>query len=376
MKNIYKLFFLIFMVACESAEEKKSETIIEEKDSNEIIISKEQFKNQKIVLGDVSSYTFNQHVKTTGFIDVPPENKAEVTTFLDGYVKKTPLLIGDKVKKGQLIVVLENTDFIEIQQEYLEITENLNYLKSEFNRQETLFKEKIASEKSFLKAKSTYKSALAKSKGLRKKLELMNIDIENLEKGNISSTINIYAPIDGYVTKVNISTGSFVSASSFIIEIINTEHIHLELTVFEKDILKIKKEQKIRFTIPESTQKVFDAEVHLIGTVVDEKNRTIKIHGHLKDEKNNFVSGMFVDAEIIVDHKERKALPKDAVIELDNQFFVLVLKNIKDENYYFEKIKIDIGVQNESYVEVLNAKDFSTKKVATKGIYMLSTDSE
>mgnify|MGYP005990071789 FL=1 len=375
MKNIYTLFIFILFIACGSSEENKPK-IVEETNINEIVVSKQQFENQKIKLNKLTNHTFNKSVRTTGFIDVPPENRANVSTFISGYVKKAPLLIGDKVTKGQLIVVLENIEFVEIQQQYLEIAENLSYLKSEFKRQQTLYNEKIASEKNFLKAKSIYKSSLASYNGLRKKLQMMNIDLANLEQGNISSTINIYAPIDGFVTRVNISTGSFVSSSSSIIEIINTDHIHLELLVFEKDILKIKKGQKIKFNIPESSDQNYNAEVHLIGTSIDDKNRTIKIHGHLENEKTNFVTGMFVNAEIITNKKTNKALPKEAVIEVDNSFYVLVLKSKKNDTYAFEKVKITIGESNESYVEILNINDLTNKEIATKGVYMLISESE
>ncbi|WP_417857753.1 efflux RND transporter periplasmic adaptor subunit [Xanthomarina gelatinilytica] len=375
MKNIYTLFIFILFIACGSSEENKPE-IVEETNINEIVVSKQQFENQKIKLNKLTNHTFNKSVRTTGFIDVPPENRANVSTFISGYVKKAPLLIGDKVTKGQLIVVLENIEFVEIQQQYLEIAENLSYLKSEFKRQQTLYNEKIASEKNFLKAKSIYKSSLASYNGLRKKLQMMNIDLANLEQGNISSTINIYAPIDGFVTRVNISTGSFVSSSISIIEIINTDHIHLELLVFEKDILKIKKGQKIKFNIPESSDQNYNAEVHLIGTSIDDKNRTIKIHGHLENEKTNFVTGMFVNAEIITNKKTSKALPKEAVIEVDNSFYVLVLKSKKNDTYAFEKVKITIGESNESYVEILNINDLTNKEIATKGVYMLISESE
>lgn len=375
MKNIYTLFIFILFIACGGSEENKPE-IVEETNTNEIVVSKQQFENQKIELNKLANHTFNKSIRTTGFIDVPPENRANVSTFVSGYVKKTPLLIGDKVTKGQLIVVLENIEFVEIQQQYLEIAENLSYLKSEFKRQQTLYNEKIASEKNFLKAKSIYKSSLASYNGLRKKLQMMNIDLANLAQGNISSTINIYAPIDGFVTKVNISTGSFVSSTSSIVEIINTDHIHLELLVFEKDILKIKEGQKIKFNIPESSNQNFNAEVHLIGTSIDNKNRTIKIHGHLENEKTNFVTGMFVNAEIITNKKTSKALPKEAVIEVNNSFYVLVLKSKKNDIYAFEKVKITIGESNESYVEILNINDLTNKEIATKGVYMLISESE
>ena len=322
MKYIYILLLSLVFVACGNSEKNNDPIIEEQVNTNKIVITKQQFESEKMQLGTLTEQVFNQTVKVNGMIDVPPQNKASVSTFIGGYITKTPLLIGDKVKRGQLVVTLENTEFIEIQQHYLEVAEQLNYLKSEFIRQQTLYNEKITSQKNYLKAESTYKSALALYNGLRKKLTMMNINPMSVEQGKLTSTINLYAPIDGYVTKVNVSNGTYVSSANEIIEIINTNHIHLELSVFEKDILKIKKDQPINFKVPESTNKIYDADVHLVGTSIDETSRTIKVHGHIHDDANTiFIMGMFVEAEIITDTQKSLALPKDAIAKIENNYY-------------------------------------------------------
>ena len=307
-------------------------------------------------------------------IDVPPQNKASVSTFMGGYITKTPLLIGDKVKKGQLLVTLENPEYVEIQQQYLEVAEQLNFLKSEFTRQKTLYDENITSQKNYLKAESNYKSSLALYNGLKKKLSMLNINPASVELGQITSKINLYAPIEGFITKVNVSNGTYVSPADVILEIVDTDHIHLELMVFEKDILSIKKDQKIIFKIPEASDKTFEAEVHLVGTTIDETNRTVKVHAHINNEKQaNFIVGMFVEAEIITSSLNNLALPTDAVVKIEGNYFALVLNN-KTENYTFDKVKLDIGKQNEDFMEVINHDDLSKKQVLTKGSFMLLSE--
>ena len=237
MKHIYIILFSLAFVACGNSE-KNVEAIVEtETVSNEINITKQQFEGENMAFGSLSEQEFNENVITNGMIDVPPHNKSSVTSFIGGYITKTPLLVGDKVKKEQLLVTLENPEFVEIQQNYLEVAEQLNYLKSEFTRQKTLYDENITSQKNFLKAESTYKSNLAHYNGLRKKLQMMSINPTSVEQGHITSTINLYAPIAGYITQVNVSNGTYVSPSDIVMEIVDTDHIHLELSVFEKDIL-------------------------------------------------------------------------------------------------------------------------------------------
>ncbi len=376
MNKIYILLFSLVLAACGNSE-KTTELVPEtETHNDDITITKAQFEGEKMVFGTLNEYDFNNTVKVNGMIDLPPHNKSSVSTFSGGYITKTPLLIGDSVKKGQLLVTLENPEFVEIQQNYLEVSEQLNYLKSEYNRQKTLFEEKITSEKNYLKAESAYKSNLAHYNGLRKKLQMLNISPSSVEQGRISSTINLYAPISGHVTKVNISNGTYVSPSDVIMEIVDIDHIHLELSVFEKDIMQIKKDQKILFKIPEASDKTFEAEVHLVGTTIDEQTRRVKVHGHVDNDKENFIVGMFVDADIIIDSTKGFGLPKEAIIEVDNDFFVLILDEEQTGKFHFKKFKLELVKQTEDYIEILNSEVLKDKQIVIKGTNMLLNNGE
>ena len=377
MKRIlYKITLLSIVISllnCTS----KEKTTVEETTSNTnatnlIEVTKAQFKNSNMTLGKLEEKSFPTIVSVNGMVDVPPENKAIVNAKMGGYIKTTPLLIGDKVTKGQVLVTIENPEFVTLQQNYMEIQGQLSYLKADFNRQKTMLAENITSQKSFLKAESNYKTALAKFNGLHKQLTMLHISPENVLNGNFTSETTIYAPISGSVTKVYVNRGSYVSPASIIMEIIDNSHIHLELSVFEKDILKIKKEQEINFKIPDASSKVFKAEVHLIGTALEE-NRTIKVHAHLEDESHsNFLTGMFVNADIITDSVLEKALPNEAIVVIDDKSFVLVLNKTDENNYYFEQKEVEIKESYNGYKIVKNANTFSSNtQFLTRGTYNL-----
>lgn len=375
MKQLYIVFIFMLLVACgnDKKEEQTEKTPLK---SDELVVSKEQFDGEKMAFGTLSEHDFNSIVKVSGLIEVPTQNQSSVSTFMGGYVTKSPLLIGDEVKKGQFLLTLESTEFVEIQQRYSEIAQQLNFLKSEYTRQKTLYDEKISSEKNFLKAESDYQSSLAHYNGLKKKLQMLNINPTSVENGTITSTINLYAPIDGFVTKVNVSNGTYVSPADIILEIIDTEHIHLELSVFEKDILKVKKGQDIEFRIPEASDSIYKAEVHLVGTTIDPTNRRVVVHGHIEDDHTAFIVGMFAEADIIVGSSKGIALPKTAVIQVENDYFALVLDKETSSDYYFTKVKLDIGLQTEDVVEVLNVVSLKDKKIVVNGTYMLLNEAD
>jgi cobalt-zinc-cadmium efflux system membrane fusion protein len=375
MKNITPyLSIIIFFLSC-----KNNTTTVEEEQTinNQIAITKAQFNDTKMQLGNIKEQSFEVVVNVSGKIDVPPKNKASISTPLGGYVKNTNLLVGDKVRKGQALLTIENLEFITIQQNYAEISKQLHYLKSEYDRQQKMFEENITSKKKFLKAESDYKTALAKSNGLHKQLLLLNFSPKKVLSGEITAISTIYSPIDGIISEVNVVKGTYVSPANEIMHIIDNDHIHVELSVFEKDVMKLKEGQIIRFQLPENSDETYEAEVHLIGAHIN-KNRTVDVHGHIKDEeKHHFLSGMFVEASIITNTKKVNALPKNAVIEVDNQYYALKLIKEQNNDYLFEKVPVKIGESNSEFVAVKNNNDFSpNNQFLVDGAYNLIKGSD
>ena len=370
MKHILQITAVfLLMMGCGNKNNQASTE--QEQEETGIAVTQNQFDTNDLMIGGLEKRTFPKIVETSGMIDVPPENRASITAFMGGFVKQTSLLVGDRVKKGQLLIVLENQEFVQMQQDYLEVFNQLDYLKAEFERNQTLFKEKIASQKNFLQAKSNYETAKARYQGLREQLQMLNISPSQVEQGKISSQAAIYAPIAGSITKMNVAKGSYVSPATEILEIVNNDHIHLELTVFEKDILKVKKGQKILFKIPEAAKSNFNAEVYLVGTSIDSDKRTIKVHGHLEHEENtNFLPGMFVDAMIMTDTVQTWALPDEAVIESEGNHYVLKLIN-KQDGYTFERIPVAQGNSYDGYSEIISDQLTESDEFLIKGVFDL-----
>lgn len=368
MKKLLYIFLSgLLLTACK--QEATVETVA--KNEDEISISKEQFQTMEMEIDSPMEKDFNVGVKATGKIDVPPENRVKITSFLGGYIKSTHLLIGDKIKKGQALVTLENTEFIDIQKDYLEVAEQISYLKSEYERQKTLYDEKITSQKNYLKAESDYKRANGMYQSLKKKLQVLNISPAQVQKGNLTSTITIYAPIAGDVTVMNANVGMFMAPSDIILEIVDTDHLHVELAVFEKDILQVKENQNIVFTVPQASKEEFKAKVVLVGKSIEGNDRTIMIHGHLDDAiKQRLLTGMFVEATILTDSKKGLAIPTDALITENDKNYVLLVKNNSKTDYTFEKTEVKVGEKSAESIEIIESNKVNkNSKILTKGVF-------
>ncbi len=375
--NIYKsntyitLLIAIILFSCGNKETAQAgESGIAKE--NLIEVPKSQFNSANMKLGMLSEQPVPTSISTRGYIDVPPGNKASISPYHGGFVKDIDILPGQKVKKGDLLFTLQNPEFIEMQQEYMEVKEQLEYLKIDYERQQTLAKENITSQKNLKKAESEYKVMLARHTGLTEQLKLINVSIKNLENGKIRNTMPVYSTLSGSITKVNPTKGAFVNASDVAVEITNVEHIHLELQVFEKDALMIEEGQVINFTVPESDGQRFTGAVYLVGKSVDGNDRTINVHGHIGEEdEDKFIPGMFVEAEIETDKSTGLCLPEEATVELDGEMYVLVKTGENEENIYFERIKVRTGKNAKGWVEILDLDLLKDKQVLVDGGFSL-----
>jgi RND family efflux transporter MFP subunit len=369
-KIIYTIAITSLLFTCKDAKMEEPNP----KDNGLITVTNDQFQSSGMEIASPAEQDFDVAINTSGRIDVPPQNRAKVTSFIGGYVKATRLLVGDKVTKGQALLTLENTEYLDIQKDYLEVAEQINYLKWEFERQKTLYDEKITSQKNYLKAESDYKRTRGMYQSLSAKLLLLNINPSNVEKGKLTSIVTIYAPITGDIVIMNANVGMPVAPSDVILEIVDTNHLHLELAVFEKDILKVKMGQKITFTVPEATKEVFDAEVHLVGKSIEGNDRTINVHGHLDDNiKQKLLTGMFVEAKIKINSKKGLAIPADALISENNKNFVLLLDNDKNNILSFKKVPVTVGEKSEKAVEIIpDNKINASSKILVKGVFDLA----
>jgi len=361
LKYILPILTLPFLIACggnETVENQESEI---EETSTTLIVTNAQFELGKMELGTLTEQSFNNVVKANGALDVPPENKATVSAYFGGYVKSISLLQGQKIAKGQTLFVLENPDYIQVQQDFLEAKSQLSYLKSDYERQKELAANNVSSQKTFLKAESEYKMTLAKYESLKKKLQLMNINPNSVTEYNMNSTITVKSPIAGFVTSVLATKGLFLNPSDIALTIMNTDHMHVELNIFEQDLTNVAIDQDVTFRI-QNSNTIYKAKVYLINKAIDTENRTIKVHCHFINEEDAIAltPGMFVEAEIYASSDSSLALPTNSVVSIENKSYILLKKERSKNEITFERVEVKPGQINGNYIEILNSRDFKS----------------
>lgn len=401
MKRNYKtyllqtLFAIIILSSCgEKESEHEEEHGEEEVNPEEIELSKAQFDAAGIVLGTLEKKNLSDVVETNGYTRVPPQNMASASAFIGGIVKSIAVQDGQYVRQGQLLATLQSPDFIKMQEEYLSSKSNLAYLQLELERQRELNKENINAAKTLQKAESDYKIEESRQQSLKKQLQLLNINLTDIENGNLQSVISISAPISGFLTEVNVKLGAFAEPNKALFEIVDNSKMHVDLLIYEKDLFKVKVGQKVSFALTNLGNKIIEGEVYSIDQAFQSETKSVAVHAIIKENNTNLIPGMYVNALINIGNVLTDALPEEAIVSAEGREFIYILEaghedgqetivedqedeeheEHSEEEIHFRRIEVKTGVTQLGYTAVtpLEKIDVDAQIVIKGSFYILS----
>ncbi len=360
-------------------------------------LSNIQLANAGLQYGSLDTLNVSGFVKANGTLDLPPQNVAAVSAPMAGFVKQANYLVGNYVEKGTVLAVLEHMDYIKLQEEYLNVVNNLDYLQADFERQRQLDSAEVSSKKQFQAASAALKSAQGRKKALEKQLQYMGLSPQRVAEGNISSTISIRAPFSGHITALNVHNGAFAQSAQELYEIVDTDHMHLELKVFEQDMNKVQIGQPIRFAVPSTGQGSYQGKVFLVGKSFDPESKTVKVHGHIEGEHEEFIRGLYVEAKIYTGNQKVQALPEEAIVEEEGKSYIFVRTNDahahaeeevkpaavggqeeeevhagEEHGISFRRVQVVTGEKDQGFVQIKQLPELSADaQIVTQGAYYL-----
>lgn len=361
---LYILFSCFFLGACSNKDQEK-ETIASTAPADTLVLSNEQFKNASIVVGPMLEQEMSSLMKVNGKVDVPPQNMVSISVPLGGYLKTSKLLPGMHVNKGEIVAVMEDQQYIQLQQDFLTAKVKQVLLEKEFARQKELNLSQATSDKMLQQSESDFKMQKILVSALAQKLQLAGINPSTLTENNISKSVNIYSPIDGYVTRVNVNIGKYISPTEIMFELVNPTDIHLALKIFEKDVPKLFIGQPLVAYTNNNPDKKYDCEVLLIGKDLNAEGYT-DVHCHFETYDKVLIPGTYMNAQIKVRNRKATTLPADAVVRFEGKHFVF--KEVANQKYVFTQV--NIGDTENGLTEILLSEKEPANFV-TKGAYTL-----
>ena len=346
------------------AEQSKTATTV----STVVTLTKTQQKNAGLATGFAGREKTRSTIKASGRIVVPPQNMISVVFPFGGTVKSTSLLPGMYVRRGQVLAVMEDPQYVDLQQDYLTAKARQDFLESEYLRQKTLNLSRAASDKTYQRAVAEYRTNKILISALRQKLLLIGVDPESLRDNGISRSVNIYAPANGYVTEVNVNSGKYAGPSDVLFELVRPGDVHLLVTVFEKNMNMLQGNQKLFAYTNNEPERKYPCTIMVIGKDVG-ADRSLEVQCKFDQYDRSLLAGMYMNVDIEAEGNNDYVLPEDAVVRYDNKHYLFIVAG-KDR---FEMKEVRTGTSAGGMISIIDPGgiDLSRQEVVTKNAYSL-----
>src|SRR5690606_17110642 len=275
-----------------------------------------------IQIGEVTKRPMSEEIHVNGKLALAPQNIVTVSFPLGGYLKENRLLPGKKLTRGETIAIIEHEDLVLLQENYLISKIELSTVSQNLDRQKELNLSKISSDKILQEAEEKFQTQKVRVKGLEEKLKLIGINPDNLNYNNISRSVALRSPITGYVSKVNYNTGRYLQPEDEIFELINPEGMHVNLTIYEQNLNKIKPGLKAEFYTGNNTEDIFTGIVKMITPNMN-NDQTATVICEISNPSSGLTPGMFVTGKILTEEKEAYVISEEALVRKGDESFII-----------------------------------------------------
>ncbi len=326
IKNAFLiLLFIGSLAACKNENKKINEA------------SQENTKTQTVEVVHPQNRSFIAEILISG--TAQPNQKVTLFAMESGVLSQIRKDIGDKVKTGETIAILNNPELV---QQKIKFEAELQAKQSVYDRLNAVYKKTPALTTIQMLENTRADYLVAKA----------NLDAIN----NRIGFLTIKAPFSGTITQRFVDKGSLLqngmnqSNPMGIVELQDTNPIRLTIPVPESDAVAISEGMDVQITFPELSGKTYNAKVSRTANALDANSKTMQVEIDLKNDDGKILSGMYAKALIQINSRKNiVSLPILSKIRYNNEDFVLVV-----DNGVVKRIPVKIGLSDKDYFEVLN----------------------
>lgn len=367
-----------------------------------LALTEVQMKAMDIRIGTIELKNLSEVIKASGQLAVPPQRRADVNVLMGGVIRRIFPLEGQWVKKGQVIATIENTELAEVQEGYVTAKNAFSFTAAELKRQQELDEAGAGTKRKLQEAQANYNSQKAGLNVMEKQLRQLGINPASVSRGNISTQMNVTAPISGTIGHINVNTGTFANPGNSLMEIIDNSQIHCDLIVYEKDLFRVKVGQKVRFLLANQNNREITGRIYGINKSFEDEGKGIIVHAIIEDANTfGLIPGMYVTALINTGSEQVTAVPIDAVVASEGKNYIFVVDEGGEKEHqeeatekkeaeekeaekeegetaenatHFKMVEVITGVSELGYIKITTIGEVPDKpKVVIKGAnYLLS----
>ncbi len=339
-------------------------------------LSSEQMRNLGLRFDRVKQRSIRSIVRLKGRVELPPNGMSVASSPIGGQVVQVFIEPGQQVRKGQHLFSIHNLELVDWQKDYLKNSADISYLDRELERQRILLEEKISAQKTVDELMRRKQQAEVEMRAIQKKLESLGITTGDIGK-ELKDRFYVFATQKGRVEHININPGAFVTPSQPLVEIINSDRLHLHLQAFGQASNLLKEGQILQFNVQTKPETLGQAKIKWINNIMDEENNNYDIHAEIQEIESDLIPGEFVEARIIAEEDSVATVPVEAITFDRGLKYLFAVEDAEPNQTHFRKVLVKTGIQDLGYTEILpvdplNAED----QIVIEGAFFLMAESK
>lgn len=397
----FSIFSLLIFVSCGGSEKKTAtpppdqrdhesqepETVeSEEQEHQDMHLSPQQQKEWGIVVGSAASQDVSSQVKLPGVLTLNQNRTAHISSLIGGNVASLSVDLGDRVRKGQVLLTINSPDFAQAQADFLQTVAKLNLSRKEYERAKLLLKEKALEEREFLRREAEYEKLSTEVGGLGAILHSYGMDHEQTDElikkcasrspeDDLCDLANPYlpvpSPLSGTIIFRDIIVGEHVEPNKVLFTASDLNTLWALLDAYEKDLPFISKDSQVTILSSLHPDRKFTGKITHISDTIDEKLRTIKIRVEVKNDKGMLKPNMYIQGMVknSADGQKNLAVPEEAVQTLDGEKIVFILE--EKDVFAVQHVKLGKKIGNR---RIIASGLEEGQKIVIKGAFKLKAE--
>lgn len=332
-------------------------------------------------------------LETTGEVGYEEDRIAHVAPRVPGRVHRVPVSLGDEIRTGQVLAVLDSVELGQSKAAFLAARTRETLARQNFERERRLYEDRITSEREMLEARAEYEEAVSRRESAQETLRLYGIpgeDLETLAPGDPgASLLPVHAPIDGRIVEKHAVLGELATPEDTLFTIADLGHVWIWIDVYERDLARVHPDDAVEVSVESFPDRVFSGEVTYLSPEVAAQTRTVRARIDVENPERLLRPGMFATVRLVDPHTAEApaslVVPDGAVVRRDGRTLVFLPASHpegpegspgpEDEPMggRFEPRTVELGRQEAGWVEVLSGLE-AGEEVVTRGAFFLESE--
>jgi cobalt-zinc-cadmium efflux system membrane fusion protein len=327
-------------------------------------------KNAGVEVKTAGPMKISSTLELSGEIQFNQDRVAHVVPRLAGVVVRSAKNLGDPVKKGELLAILESQSLADLKSEHLATNKRLELARTTFEREKRLWEDKISAEQDYLASRHALSEAEIAHNAVEQKLRALGLNHEAVMRGGADglTRYEIYAPLDGVVIEKHLALGEAVKEDASIFTIADLSTVWAEMTVYPKDLNSVKLGQKVAVRAA-ALNAAAEGRVAYVGSLVGEQTRSAKARVTLPNPDRSWRPGLFVTVDLVQDERE---VPVAVAVDAVQSFrdWKVVFGRYGE---FFEVRPVELGRSDGKWIEVVKGLPAGARYAAA-GSFVLKAD--